>query len=364
MGWGPPLGQVTGIEVTVHRTLDGVTPTEWNAVVAEQSSTGSVFERYGWLRAHEAATGTGGRYVEVREDGTLVGVLAAVRRPVPGTGLRFLGPPRPGYAGPSIATDERAVLDALLDAVLVDRSWRTIGHLVKPSRSAALRYARNLRSRGYVPTVRSVEFLVDVDRPWDAVEGDFRRDTRRNLQTADERDVTTRRVEPTPADVDRFFERHREAMDRLDGEGASRALLQALRRHVPERILLFRASVDGEDVGQQFAVCDRERGQVHLLFPGWSEEGFAYESPTALYRAALRWAVDAEWATACNLGETDPDHESGNFRYKEGFGGDLVPTVRWERVHSRPLRVAYLLSADSVPGAVIGAARRFLSEIR
>ncbi|MFC7138057.1 hypothetical protein ACFQRB_19485 [Halobaculum litoreum] len=77
---------------SVHESITEVNRREWNAVVAHQSDTGCVFERYEWIEAYEDATGAAARHVEVRADGTLVGVHPTFVRPLPGTPFRFLGP--------------------------------------------------------------------------------------------------------------------------------------------------------------------------------------------------------------------------------------------------------------------------------
>lgn len=348
------------LDATVHRSTSGITQTEWDAVVAQQSDTGSVFERYAWLRAHEEAHDVAARHVEIRKNGTLVGVHPLVERPLPGTPLRFLGPPRPEYNGAMVATDEGAVLDALLDVVERVRSRRTVGHLLKPASSASLRYASDLRDRNYVPSVRGVQFVLDVDRPHDSVQAGYDRRKRKHVRRAADAGVTVETVEPTREAVSTFHDRHEANMARVDGDGVSEAFLQALRRHLGDRVRLFVArDADGRDVGQLFALIDAEQDQLHLLFPGFDATNFDLYPAEALHDAAIRAAAD-EGLTTCNFGETDPDYAAGPFRFKSGFGGHVVPTIRWEKVYSTPLRVGYLLGGERVVDALFRRGRGLL----
>lgn len=342
------------LTTSVHRSITEVKPGEWNAIVAQQSATGSVFERYEWLAAYEDGTGAEGRHVQVRKNGTLVGVHPAFVRPLPGTPFRFLGPARPGTNGALIATDEAAVFDAITDEMADLSSGRTIGHLLRPGSSRSLRYATRLRNRSYYPSIRDCRLVLDIDRSWDDVLGDLSQKKRRNLRKADETGVTATDVPVTAESIDRFAEGHADHVARLDGEGASPALLRALLSHVGDRLKLFRAAADGSPAGELLAVCDDERDRLVLLFPAYDPANFSQFPSEVLYRAAIQWGIEAGYTT-CDYGETTPDFEDGTFAFKTAFGGRARPTVRWERIDSRIGRVLYLLGSERVVSRLFGS---------
>jgi len=334
---------MSALTTSVHRSITEVKQGEWNAIVAQQADTGSVFERYEWLMAYERATDADARHVQVRKRGTLVGVHPAFVRPLPGTLFRFLGPARPGTNGALIATDEAAVFDAIADEMAALTSGRTIGHLLRPAGDRSLRYGTRLRERDYYPSVRDCRFVLDIDRPWDAVLGDLSGKKRRNLRKADEAGVTATDVPVTPDSIDAFAGRHAEHMTRLGGDGASPALLRALLATVGDRLKLFRATVDGEPAGELLAVLDDERATLVLMFPAYDPANFTQFPSEALYRAAIQWGTDAGYAT-CDFGETTPEFTDGTFSFKTDFGGQARATLRWERI-------------DSVVGRLFGAGR-------
>ncbi|WP_254273464.1 GNAT family N-acetyltransferase [Haloarcula marina] len=338
---------MTDLTTSVHRSITEVKRGEWNAIVAQQSRTGSVFERYEWLDAYERATGADARHVQVRKNGTLVGVHPTFVRPLPGTPFRFLGPAKPGTNGALIATDEDAVFAALADRMADLTGGRTIGHLLRPASGRSVRYATRLRDRNYYPSVRDCQFVLDTDRPWDAVESDLSQKKRRNLRKADEAGVTATDVPVTADSVDSFAERHAAHVARLDGDGASPELLRALHATIGDRLKLFRTAVDGDPAGELLAVCDDERDSLFLLFPAYDPTNFEHFPSEVLYRAAIKWGIDNGYAT-CNFGETTPDFEDGTFAFKTAFGGRAVPTLRWERIDSLVGRVLYLLGSDRV----------------
>ncbi|MBX0322108.1 GNAT family N-acetyltransferase [Halomicroarcula sp. F13] len=347
---------MTDLTTSVHRSITEVKQGEWNAVVAQQSRTGSVFERYEWLNAYEDATGASARHVQVRKNGTLVGVHPAFVRSLPGTPFRFLGPAKPGCNGAMIATDEAAVFDAITDEMAALTGGRTIGHLLRPAGGDSLRYATRLRDRGYFPSVRDCQFVLDTDRPWDAVAADLSQKKRRNLRKADDAGVTATDVPVTPDSIDTFAARHAEHVRRLDGDGASPEFLRALLAALGDRLKLFRATdAEGDPAGELLAVRDDERDCIDLLFPAYDPTNFRQFPSEVLYRAAIQWGIDAGYGT-CNFGETTPDFADGTFSFKTAFGGRAVPTVRWERVDSLVGRVLYLLGSDRVVARLFGSA--------
>ena len=344
------------LTTSVHRSITEVKQGEWNAIVAQQSKTGSVFERYEWLKAYEEATAADARHVQVRKNGTLVGVHPAFVRPLPGTPFRFLGPAKPGTNGAMVATDEAAVFDAIADQMAALTSGRTIGHLLRPGSARSTRYTTRLRDRNYYPSVRDCQFVVDIDRSWDDVAADLKQKKRRNLRKADENGVTATDVRVTDDAIEAFAVRHAEHMDRLDGDGASPALLRALHENVGDRLKLFRATVDGDPAGELLAVCNDEVDSLHLLFPAYDPSNFSQYPSEVLYRAAIQWGIDAGYAT-CNYGETTPDFEDGTFTFKDEFGGEVEPTLRWERIDSRIGRVLFLLGADQIVSRLFARVR-------
>lgn len=343
----------------VHTSVDDIKQGEWNAIVAQQSKAGSVFERHEYLAAYEAAFDADARHVTVRKNGTLVGVHAAFARPVPGTPLRFLGPAHPGYNGPLIATDERAVLGTMLEEIESLCGGRTVGHLFKPAANRSLRYGTALQERGYAPTVRGCEFVVDLDQSWSDIETDLHHDKRRNLRRADDAGVVVTDTHPTEAAVANFAEHHDRHMARIDGTGTTPAFLEALRERLADRIKLFVAEVDGANAGELFVLRDDERERLYLLFPGYDPDGFEFYASEALYRAAMQWGIDNGYAT-CNFGESDPDWESGPFAYKTKFGAEVVPALRWERIHSLPFRIVSAFGGEDLFRSAVDRSRVLL----
>ncbi|ELZ24215.1 hypothetical protein C475_13237 [Halosimplex carlsbadense 2-9-1] len=339
---------MSDLTVTVHDTVADLKPNEWNAVVSQQSRTGCLFERHEWLAAYEAASDATPRYLQVRRDGTLVGAHPAFERSLSMPGLRFLGPARPGTNGAMIATAEDDVLDALLDGVADLTSGRTVGHLLKPGNGASLRYAQRLRERGYVPTVRDCQFRIGLDRPWEDVVGDFSGKKRRNLRKAEEAGVEGTTAHVTADAVDAFADRHDEHMCRIGGAGVSRAFLQALRAHLGDRVVLFQSTLDDAVAGEIFAVCDRERSTLHLLFPAYDPGRFDQYATEAVYRTALRWGIDNGYRN-CDLGETTPHFADGTYAFKSELGAEPVPTLRWERIDSLVGRAVYRFGGSRLP---------------
>ena len=138
---------------------------------------------------------------------------------------------------------------SIADEMSVQTTGRTIGHLLRPASGRSLRYGTRLRDRGYVPSIRDCQFVLDTDRPWEAVSTDLSQKKRRNLRKADGAGVTATDVPVTADSIRSCGERHAAHMDRLDGDGASASFLRPLFERLGDRLKLFRATVDGKSAG-------------------------------------------------------------------------------------------------------------------
>lgn len=322
-----------GLETSIVDSLVEVQQSEWNNVV-KQSDGGTAFDRYEWLEAYERAHRPDARYVQVRKNGTLVGVHSAFARPLSGTPFRYLEASRSGFNGFAIQSDERAVLSAMLDELEANRSRRTVGHTVKPLSTWLLQHVPELRSRRYRPSVGGCHFVVDLDRPWEEIEADFDSSKRSDLRKADELGVEVREEALTPDAVRRFYRKYETMVRRIGGDRTSYDFLRRLATTFDEHLKLFVAEVDGEPVGWQLAVVDEDNSWIYFLLLAVTRDDYEYYPTHVLTRHAIKWGIERGY-DHLNFGDTEPDATEGTFRFKSEFGGRLVPVLGWKKSFSR-----------------------------
>ncbi len=77
-------------------------------------------------------------------------------------------------------------------------------------------------------------------------------------------------------------------------------------------------------------LLDEKRSSVHGFFAAVPSEYFDDHASELLYDRAIRWGIENGYETY-DFGSTNSSFENGVFRFKEGFGGRIVPILVWER---------------------------------
>lgn len=329
---------MTELTVTVHRSVQELNERRWNTTV-EQSRLGSCFQRTEWLAVIEAGLELEPRHVTVERDGNLVGVcpnfVSELRLPeaarIPGREyIREVASTKPGFGGPVIASDERDTLEAITDAVGEVAGPGVVSHYLRTGETGYLRYAQALDVLGYAPYVLNCRFVIDLSKGKDQIVADMDKDRRYNIRKAKENDPEVREASLDPGTMGTFYERYEQVMDRVGGQTYPRSFFDALLEHFRDRVLLLVADVDGSTVGWHLYLRDEERSALHHLFSVVLEEHFRYYPSAIIHDRALDRALDAGHDTY-DFGETGAHFDDGLFKYKEQYGGRLVPTITWER---------------------------------
>lgn len=102
-----------------------------------------------------------------------------------------------------------------------------------------------------------------------------------------------------------------------------------------DRVKVLTAVVDGRDVGRYLYLLDEEQSTLHYYFAAIGDEAYYSDNPSQLLHAhAIQWA-QAEDYRYYDFGGTGADYRDGVFRHKEGYGGEAVPTLQWQKGFSR-----------------------------
>ncbi len=248
--------------------------------------------------------------------------------------------------------EERAALMAALDELAQSR--RAVALSMEPDLEDSGPLRDTLRSMGCQPAPFGAvqprrTLVVDLTPDEDDILMAMKSKTRYNIRLAARKGVTVR--EGSPEDVATFSELLAATADRADfGVHPPAYYEAAYRLFVPRgwaRLLL--AEVEGQAVASimVFALPPRS-----WYFYGASIDAHREKMPTyRLQWEAMRWAK-AQGCTSYDLwGIPDADRERledeftersdglwGVYRFKRGFGGDLVRTIgTWDRVEA-PLR--------------------------
>lgn len=214
-----------------------------------------------------------------------------------------------------------------------------------------------LRDAGFVPSPQTIQpprtIVLDIHDDDDAIMARMKQKTRYNIRLSAKKDVVVR--QGTAADLPSF-----NAMMDVTGErdafGVHSAAYyeQVFRLFEPTgRVALFIASFEGQDLAGVMAFA---LGKTAWYFYGASTNEERKRMPAyGVQWAAIQWAK-AQGCTQYDLwGVPDADEEAleagftersdglwGVYRFKRGFGGELVRQMpAWDYVYSKPVYALY-----------------------
>jgi lipid II:glycine glycyltransferase (peptidoglycan interpeptide bridge formation enzyme) len=268
---------------------------------------------------------------------------------------RFRGPVSLGYIprGPAFAGDP-AVLWPLLLRQIDASAWRnraisTIIELDRPiGLTGTLRQAGVVRGPGHLQPGRTVKIALGDD---ETMLRRMHQKTRYSVRLAQRRGVVIERHEPDEAGIDAFYGLMQDTAERNEfGIHSRDYYADFLRIFGVDAVMLF-ARVDESALGAVL-IAARFGNEAIYMYGASSTQHRAHGAAFLLQFEAMRWAREHGCQTydLWGIPEQDPetvksDHEGaiagtkgddwrGLYRFKTGFGGDIVsyPTVL-ERRH-------------------------------
>lgn len=335
---------MTESKAEVIDTVKNENRNQWNHVI-EQSDLGSLFHRHGWLLACEKGLDREPYHVVVRKGDNPIGVFPNFRRPVPVAGfsdlleelpVTKLISADPGAGGPAILTDEQACLEAMFDAITEVNELDVLYHTIKTTHLGFSRYSGAFRNEEYECRLPSCRFRLDLNSDWETIRANMHKSRRQGLRRAENAGVEVSVPELSGETMREIYTAHAEHMDRIDVDPSlTPAFLQQLYDLLDDRIVAFVASCDGEEVGRYLHLLDDERSTINYYLAGIpTEEALDVHVAEALHSTAIQWGQDHGY-DYYDFGETAVDLNSGVFKFKRRFGGELVPMLAWQRGFSK-----------------------------
>ena len=335
--------------------LKPITPTDaaWDAFV-EAHPDAHILQTAAWGALKSAFGWSAGRVAMADTDGRIVAGAQVLYRALP---LR-LGTVAYAPRGPLLDWDDAAQCRALLAALDAAARRRRAALLkLEPPQEDSPEARARLAALGFRSSPHTVQpprtVVIDIAPDEDAILASMKQKTRYNIRLSQRKGVRVR--EGTAADLP-GFSAMMQATGARDGFGIHSAAYYALAYDLfapAGRAALLIASHEGEDLA---ALMVFALGRTAWYFYGASSDAHRNLMPTyAVQWEAIRWArargctrydlwgiPDADEATLEAGFETRSDGLWGVYRFKRGFGGQVVRAVgAWDRVYNPLLYALY-----------------------
>lgn len=328
---------------------------EWDAFVAAHPR-GSLLQTTSWARL-KSRFGWSSQRVWMRKDGRLVGGAQVLFRSV------ALGIVKLGYIphGPLVDWNDAEQVDVLFNHIDQAAFNRGAGMVkIEPriwqSEMGPADWEALYRRHGCVPSPDTIQpprtIVIDLTPPEDEILGRMKQKTRYNIRLAEKKGVTVR--EGTAEDLPAF-----NRMMQVTGQRDSFGIHQpqyyrsAFEIFAPQNAALWLAEYEGRPLAGVMAFTSG-RSAAYLYGASSDEERQRMPAYAAQW-AAMRWAKARGCTTYDMWGVPDADEEvlEGGFtdrqdglwpvyRFKRGFGGDVVRTVgAADRVYNNLLHRLY-----------------------
>jgi len=323
---------MSNLKVEVHDHIDSINKNQWNNLI-EQSQLGSFFHRYEWLKSIEEGIGLTAKHIVVLKKDNLIGVFPNFKACIIGVPFNQLISITPGFGGPIITGNEKEVFVLMLKMVSKICKKDIISHCITTLNPGYQRYNLFLVKYGYQPNLDYCRFVIDLNRTILDINSKMNKKRRYNLKKAKSNkfEIVDEKIDED--NLKDFFNVYSKVMKKIEGVEYPFQFFISLKNNLQDRIKMFSAKVDRKKVGKHLYFLDKEQSSLHHFFSGVFESDFKYYPSELLHEHALKWGIQNNYKKY-DFGGTGSNFNDGLFKFKEEFGGQLVPTLTWEKGYS------------------------------
>lgn len=327
-------------QIAVFDSIAGFNENSWDNIV-NQSRIGNSFQRYGWLLSIENGTNLRPRHVVEIKGGNPIAIwpnfvddLAIPH--VTGSDIirhryKAVHSIIPGFGGFIIPSNEDEKLSEFIHTLSESCDSKIVYQTLRLKDTAYLRYSNLLADSGFRPRLNVSRFVLDLSSGWNNFTENLDSSRRKDLRKWESSDAVVQQSPITESVMEEFHDRYRGMLNRVGSDPYPETFFTNLAVNFSDYLRLFSVKLDGQTVGEHLYVIDDDGREIHSIFGGIADdEEIEISASTAIHFEVVRWAID-QGIKIYDFGGMPSDFTSGLFTYKEEFGGDLIPTLVWER---------------------------------
>lgn len=317
-------------------SIEEVECEKWNNFL-EQTRFSDIFHTHEWLRALEEGADLVPRHILVTKSGGVLGCMPNFIERIRPTHFKRLSSLRPGHGGPVILSHEKKVLDAMMEEV--DElcggflSRRVFSHRIFSSNTDYLRYVHYLKDRGYSLRVDYSVLRFDLSLGWDDILEGMDKTRRYNMKKEPDEGIKIYDDEIEDKIIPEFSNTYRTVLKRVGGIIYPQKLYRKIGTIMGDKARIFMAKKNNVFCGGWIGLLDYKTDTLRLVFGGVLKEFFKYNLPELMMRYVIKWGIKKGFKYL-DYGGMKSDFNDGLFKFKDHFGGEILPFLHWEKGHT------------------------------
>lgn len=325
---------MSNLKLEVYDSTEEINKNQWNRLIA-QSKLASFFHRYEWISSIETGIGLNARHIVVLKRGNPIGIFPHFVTRIEKTPFSGLISLTPGFGGPIIAGRERKTLDLMFKKIPeICSSTNTMCHIISVLDTGFARYGEYLESRGYSPRLGACRFTIDLSQNWADIKSNMRKARRREIERGHSARFEIVDKEINIGNLRDFYAVYQKVMKRVGGRAYPFSFFINLNERTKERIKIFSIIVGDQQVGEHLYLLDKEQSSMHHFFCVVEKSNFKHYPSQLLHDHAIKWAMEKGYKKY-DFGATHANFDNSLFKFKEEFGGKVMPTLAWEKGYSK-----------------------------
>ena len=313
--------------------LDSIThadKNQWNSLV-EQSKLGNLFHRYEWLKAIEEGIGLKAKHILIKKDDNPVGIFPNFISKIKKTPFKIMTSAGPSYGGPIIATkDEKIILDLIFKRISKILGITVVWHRIRTHNLENIRYEHYFEKIGYSSSIASCDFIINLDKGEKNIKSKMRKFRRRNLTRILEKDYYIKDENINETTLNEFYKSYIKVIEKVQGHLLPFSFLTSMMNNLAARMKIFNAYIDDINIGRTLILLDKEKQAIYSFLSGIEKTSFKYFPYELTHWHSIKWGIENNYKKYV-FGATSADFTSGRFKFKEEFGGEIIPILSWEK---------------------------------
>jgi len=321
------------LRTEVCDTLEKINRNQWNELVVNLRLS-SFFHQYEWLKAIEEGLDVRPRHIVVYEGENIVGCMPNFIISIKKTPFNALVSIEPGYGGLLIRKHQKKILSSLFNGVSrISKDDNVISHIIRTLDLKYAQYSIFFEGKGYRPNLESCRFEIQLSKGWERIQSDMDKKRRYNLKKGRLGNYEIEDEEITEYNVMRFYQVYKQVMNSVGGTIYPIDFFKSLTKLLKNRLKLFTFEVKGEYCGGFLHFLDESKFIVHHFFGAVKEDCFKHYPNELLHEFSIKWGIENNYEKY-DFGATSLNFTNGLFKFKEGFGGKMIPILSWEKGYS------------------------------